>query len=115
MSLAASVRDFLYISLIVRIFAWCFQGVSTRKQVFYYHTGATYICVMEIITVIISFLEKHVNGKHLLILIGTGVAFWFGFEYNNAARNREESKLILQHAKEITVYHDSALSAVSNI
>lgn len=66
---------------------------------------------MEITTAIISFLEKHISWRCLLALICISVSFWFGVEYNNASRNREESKLILEHAKEITAYHDSALSA----
>ncbi|MDE5813266.1 MAG: hypothetical protein K2H72_03180 [Muribaculaceae bacterium] len=66
---------------------------------------------MEINTALITFLEKHVNCRHLLVLIGICVAFWLGFEYNNAVRDKADAELILTHAKEITAYRDSAFAA----
>lgn len=47
----------------------------------------------------------------MLAIVCLSVSFWLGYEYNNAVRNKAESVLILDHAREITAYHDSALSA----
>ena len=66
---------------------------------------------METISVILSFLEKHVKWGYLLALIGICAAFWLGFEYNNAVRDKDEAELILSHTKEIKAYCDSALAA----
>lgn len=66
---------------------------------------------MEIITVIITFLEKHIKWGYLLALICIGVSFWLGTQYANNVHSKVEADLILTHAKEITGYHDSAIAA----
>ena len=66
---------------------------------------------MEWVTTLLTFLEKHIRWRNILFVMCVIVAFWLGYKYNDAVRDKRDAELINSHTKEIKAYCDSAQAA----
>lgn len=66
-----------------------------------------YICIMDVAS-ILEYLEKHLSWRIIVTAALLVAAYFVGYYYCSAKRDKQEAMLINQHTKDIKSYCDSA-------